>query len=866
MRALWLAAPVALTRYAAVFAAVVVAVALAAASAASTPFVRAGVKSASLRGQVRSMSPLAAGLEVRSGGLPTGDHARRSGAVQFARSLSFGTQPVLTSRAFAQVAGAEGNNLTVAVMARTNAAAHVTRLSGRGLGGVWVSSAIAQSLGLRPGSLLRLTEFAGPFERPPLVALRVTGVYRGLDGDLGNPYWANFTQDIRPDDPDGPLPPTFVLVPEATFVRLAQTLRQAVENVFEFPVDSSRVTYVGAERLRDRYARLVPKLSTVGHSMGCGRCPTSSSLSSALIIAAAAVGAVSATISLLSICALLISVLVAAAAGVFLVRRRRDEAELLFARGEAATVFGARIAVEALLPTVVGAAGGFGVALLTLRLFAPTGTIDHGTVRAGALHALAAGAVALAAVAVAAACAFPRRADRSHRELRRLARLPWEAAPLAAAGVLLGLLASGAGLAADADGHTHPSISVFLVPVLAAAGIAGLAARAARRALRDRGDNVPVPVFLALRRLAAARGLLVAVVVSAATAVAVFAYAATLSASLARTASEKAFVSNGSDVQGLIDANERILSPLPFPATVVQVDTSDVFTAAGATVDLVACDPAQLRRVMRWGDWPDDPRRLLPRLDRAAAAGVLPVIASPNMPRVDAIVDQGVRVPVRVVARAPFPGMSAGRAAVLVSARTLHAVAAQRRVVDPGPGAEGLVWARGNPRVIEPILARSTLKPAFMTTIDHVRDDASVVAGERSYRYLKAIGAAAVVLALLALLLYLQARQRGQMIASALVRRMGLGAGADGAALALEAAAIAAAASIVGTAVAAVTARLVVPHVDPLPQYAPGTALVFPWLTFLLAGATVTVVAAAFAAAAVWTAGRSDVAEALRVA
>ena len=38
------------------------------------------------------------------------------------------------------------------------------------------------------------------------------------------------------------------------------------------------------------------------------------------------------------------------AAGLFLVRRRTDEAHVLFTRGEAATVFAARTGLEALLP------------------------------------------------------------------------------------------------------------------------------------------------------------------------------------------------------------------------------------------------------------------------------------------------------------------------------------------------------------------------------------------------------------------------------------------------------------------------------------------------------------------------------------
>ena len=58
----------------------------------------------------------------------------------------------------------------------------------------------------------------------------------------------------------------------------------------------------------------------------------------------------------------------------FLVRRRQDEAQLLFARGERAPTFASRIALESLLPVAVGGAAGFGIALLALRVAAPAGT------------------------------------------------------------------------------------------------------------------------------------------------------------------------------------------------------------------------------------------------------------------------------------------------------------------------------------------------------------------------------------------------------------------------------------------------------------------------------------------------------------
>jgi putative ABC transport system permease protein len=844
-----------LRHYPAVLAAVVAAAALAAAAAASGPFVRAGIESASLRGQVRTMSPLAAGLELRTGGSAAQDRERRARAAPLSRMLGLSATPVLTSRIDAQVATSAGE-APVVVMARTGALQHVARITHGSGEGAWVSTALADPYGLHPGDTLHLVEGLAPSIFTPAtprrrrVALRIAGVYRALDRDLGNPYWANFVQDIRAPNPDAAPPPTFVLVPESTFLEVATRLRVPVANVVELPVDPSGLTYAGAERLNRRFER--------AHG--------TSALGAALIVARRDTDAVNATITLLATVGLAVALLVAAAAGVFLVRRRKDEATLRFVRGEGAATFGARVAAESVLPAIAGAALGFGAARLALHRFSPAGALDGAALRAGILAAGVAGACALAAVAIAAACAFPRRHDTAHPALGRLARLPWETIPLAAASVLIALVVTGGGLAGDASGHTHPAIGVFLLPMLAAAAIAGLASRAARRLLHGRGGGAPVPVFLAVRRLVAARGFLVVVLVSAATAIAAYAYAATLSASLSRSAAEKAFVSNGSDVQGVVDTSVRLSDPLPFPAAIVHVDQRDT-VADGRPIDLVSGDPASIARVIRWGAWRDDPRTQLRRLARTPAhPGTLPALASPGMPRADAITYQGVRVPIVVVARGLFPGLTAGRPALLVPARTLHAIAVAKRLPDPGPSATALVWAKGNPRTITPVLERSSLNPVFLTTLSHVRTDPSVVAGERSYRYVRAVAATAAALALVALLLYLQARQRERLLASAFLRRMGFGALADGATLALEAIAIVVAAGLVGCAVALAIARVVLIHVDPLPQYAPGTALVYPWPTLAWAGAAACVAAAAFAAAALLAGRRADVAQELRVA
>ena len=766
------------------------------------------------------------------------------------------------------VAGSGGNGVDVIAMARTRALDHVgiVRTSNDVTDGIWISTGTAQNFRLRPGGTLPLTLPGIPGEtKARVVRLPVAGVYRALDGDLGNPYWANFVQNIRPKTIIAPLPPAFVFMNERTLIRVARALNLPVENRFEYPVDPSSITYTGAKRMTRRFAELRGELANA-RALGCGvraRCTARFSLDAALIVAAANVAAVAPTITLVTGAGLAIAFALTFAAGVFLVRRRADEANLLYARGESPFVFGVRSGLEALLPVLTGAAIGFGAALLALRAFAAAGTIDRSTIADGAQSAAAAAAVGVLTVAAGAFVAFPHR-WRARPRVSRAARLPWELVPLLAAGVLAALVLTGHGLARDTDGRTHPTLALFLLPVVACAGVSGLAVRAARGLVGNRFGASPPELFLAARRLAGARALLVAVVVSGAVAFGTFAYALTLTRSLDRSAEQKAAIANGSDVQAYVDALATVTKPFPFPVSVVQVDTLDASLPDGRRVDVVAGDPDALARTILWhDDWPDDPRPLLPRL---RDGGRLPAIATPDAPATDTVVYQGARIPVRIVGRADVPGTSAGRPALLVSSAALRRAAKRAHVLDPGPGAVGLLWARGSPAAIFPALRRSDLSPVYLTTRAHIRENGSVVAVERSYGYVRVIGAGAGALSLLALLLYLGARQRSQLIATALARRMGLSALRDAAALALEAGAIVLLAAGTGALVAVLTALPLIEHVDPLSLYAPRASTVIPWTTIAGAVAVATAAGSILGAAASMIAAREDAAEALRVA
>ena len=164
------------------------------------------------------------------------------------------------------------------------------------------------------------------------------------------------------------------------------------------------------------------------------------------------------------------------------------------------------------------------------------------------------------------------------------------------------------------------------------------------------------------------------------------------------------------------------------------------------------------------------------------------------------------------------------------------------------------------------MLERSNLGLEYITNREQILATPAIAAADRSFRYLEAIALFAVTLALIALLLYLQSRQRQQRIASAFLQRMGLSTQNAELALLLEGAALMLFAATVGCLAAVGAAWPVVSHVDALPQYAPATPLAIPWW---LLGAGIAVAGSLgglLGALAGAIARRGNVAEVLRVA
>ena len=633
-RALWVKAPLALLRHRVGLIAVVAAAALVAVGAAAGPLMNAGAESEALQSKLAQLTPLAAGLTIDRplvsdrgdlAALSRADRGRRRAAVMLGRSLPFVKPPILTTSSLALLTGPrfdQGSPLVVVPMARGGARAHVHRLSGSGKG-VWLSSAIVKRAG---GDVTFAPDFPTTSARD--ITLPLGAVYRRLDDDLANPYWVNFTARIRAVNPDAPPPPTFAFVGQAQLYRLAHAVSGGeLGNDYEYPLDASSMTPGRAKQI-DRAFQDV-KRSLAAHSalaagLGCAdihrSCQVTSELSDAVQIAKAGQSSLRPVIDLLAGFCVLVALGAALIAGLFTGRRRAAESRLSLVRGEPRPLFLARAGIEAALPAIVGSAAGFASAVELVRLFTPQGSVDGSVLREAGARVGASVVASVLAVALGTTLARGRLGGGATAS-RGVARVPWEGFAILAAVVSWLVLASGGGLVRDPVAGSHPRLVVLLLPALVAAPLSGISGRLLRSLVLRRVMVASASVFLALRRVAAARGLVIALTVTVSAGIASFAFATILRSSLVANAAEKALVANGSDVQGVIDPARVLPRSFRYPATKV----SELFDAGslptGQPFEALIVDPASLGRVLEQ-HWPSGVRsavRTLATLQRSTA-------------------------------------------------------------------------------------------------------------------------------------------------------------------------------------------------------------------------------------------------------
>jgi putative ABC transport system permease protein len=470
--------------------------------------------------------------------------------------------------------------------------------------------------------------------------------------------------------------------------------------------------------------------------------------------------------------------------------------------------------------------------------------------------------------------AYVRVVDPHGRRFARIARaVPWELVLAAVAFLMLQRLRNGGAFVADPEtGVRAPSLALVAFPFLFLAAFATLAARLAMLTwwwLRGVTERSGPAVYLATRRLAGAGVFTVLLVGAAGLCLGTFLHAQIVSRSLTTTVDAKSGVFVGSDVQGRIDYHTPIPDTFEMPTTRVVRIPAAVRTPGGRALDLLAIDADTFADAAYWNDafvdgqLPD----LLEALQRSHDGRVPVILAAGEGLDLDTLSIAVGEMRVDVIAEASaFPGMSSLNPLVVVDADTLHDTV--DLPFDPlnSPTASTELWVRGPPGAAIRMLSELEFPPGTTLTADEVKDIPYISAALDTFVIVNVLGLVAAALVFVGMLLYLNARQRSQVVAYALSSRMGMRDREHRQALVLELGAMLLWGYAVGAALAIVAATFTVPLLDPIPTVPPDPIRIVPLAVTAITAVALGALAWAGASVTASRARRVDLGEVMRVA
>jgi hypothetical protein len=208
----------------------------------------------------------------------------------------------------------------------------------------------------------------------------------------------------------------------------------------------------------------------------------------------------------------------------------------------------------------------------------------------------------------------------------------------------------------------------------------------------------------------------------------------------------------------------------------------------------------------------------------------------------------------------------------MASSRPLVVVPADRfsaafvEVANPllSAGATTELWVRGPTSAAVSALRNLRYPPSAVVTADEVADVPHIAMVVDTFSILEVLGTLAALLVVASVLLYLQARQRAQLVSYGLSLRMGMGDASQRRTLLAEVASVLGVAFAVGLAVALAVSSALVPLLDPIPAIPPSPFLDVPVARIVAAFAVI--VGCAWLAAVVTnrTARSSDLGQVMR--
>jgi putative ABC transport system permease protein len=450
--------------------------------------------------------------------------------------------------------------------------------------------------------------------------------------------------------------------------------------------------------------------------------------------------------------------------------------------------------------------------------------------------------VAVALIGVVSAAAFLRHSEHHRTGFALLGRVPWELASVALAVYSWNRLSSGGAFVEDPSlGIERPSLLLLAFPLVAISGVGGLLSRGfdlVVRRLRGREARSQA-VYLAIRRLGGGSRLPALLVAASILSLGLAANAAIVAGSIETTVDAKARAFVGSDAFGRVLPDQLPPEGFPLPATRVRRRAD-----AGALVgtdqrfDLLVIDASSFSRVAYWNDaFAGDPlETIVAGLEGSSRDGLPIAISGGGDVAPTEIEIAGRTVDIRIVARArAFPGMVSLQPMVIADEEALREAFED---FDPvgGMRASAELWVRGDPEQAAAAL-QSLPFPVFpVITAEQVQDIPEFTAVIGTFAVMDAVALAAALLVMIVMLMYLQARQRSQLVAFGLSMRMGMTHATHRRSLVLELATMLLVSLLLGVVLGTIAAWMVVPLLDPIDTIPPSPLFVVPFAP-ILAGA-----------------------------
>ena len=758
------------------------------------------------------------------------------------------TEPVETFWGGSEVAVAgPGGQDTVRLATKTGFESHLEPVAGAPEpGGMWINAAASERLGASPGDTLTLALGERSAEAP------VAGIFAASHAD---PFWTEMLSTVGGErDPD-----SLAVLDREAFLSLAAELEDAGHQSWTFAIEQGAdrtLTLDLAGELADGIGRFERDAANPDVPLGTvlSNPAVADLVTGAVRDAQDGLATVTPPVETLALTGQLVALFGMMAAGVYGVRRRRIEMRYLDAKGITRRSLWLRSAVESVLPVAVGGAFGWLVTWWTIQRFGPAAAIEATAVRTSLRLSLIACVVAIAIVGSVTAIAAPRQAHETIEATGSQSRggAVWWEVPLLvlAAAALYEIWTRGTSAVSSVGGQVEVDRLLLLFPVLFMAGCAGLVVRGLGRLLLGlRGTGSwPVPFYLASRRVSTAPRVALLLVTASTLAIGVLAYAGTAVLTIRESTRNKVLVSTGADVVGTTpgpifaaEAGSGLHSTNVLDVPFVRTDPT-----SETQVTLVGIEPDSFEAAAYWDPgFSDRPLAdLLAEFDSQAEPLPAIVVGGELPPGQEHLQLSGYQLPLRVVGTASaFPGRGRGLS-VVVSAPALRTVLDEHDAALALRGAHYQGWVDGRTGLARAFLITSGADPLSIVVAADKLETPALRALTWAFVFMELIGVVTAVIALIGLVLYLQARQRSRELSYALGRRMGLTAGAHRLAVVVEILLLLLTALVAGAVLALGTTALIYQRLDPLPDLPPDPALRVPVSLLLTIGLAIAVCAA----------------------